>query len=140
MDKFGFLSKSEYKRVQALSPVLNVDAIIFNDDNEIHLYYRTVIPHKNMWSFLGGRLRKNEDVHDCLLRHVEESGLIVLDYRFAGYYDWKRCDCRQHALSLVFLVKVEGEPTMGKFFSVLPMKMPMAIRKCIHKFFYKENV
>lgn len=134
----GWLSEADYLKVQALVPVLCIDAIMYNHKREVWAHFRTVIPHKNSWTIVGGRLWKHENILRCLARHVSESGLEILHARFAGYYDFERHDFRQHSVSLVFLVKVKGTPTMGRFFKVLPANMTVCIKRCIQTFFKIE--
>jgi ADP-ribose pyrophosphatase YjhB (NUDIX family) len=136
----GYMSEKIYEIVKNNSPILNIDAVIYNSNNKIYLQMRKVIPHKNKWTILGGRLMKNEDIEKCLYRHVSESGLQILKTKFAGYFDWKKCDSRQHAVSLVFLVETKGNPITGKFFESVPNNTPLSVKKMIHKFYTKENI
>jgi ADP-ribose pyrophosphatase YjhB (NUDIX family) len=134
MRNTNYLSATLYKKIRESVPILNIDAIMYNDEGELFLQYRKEIPHNQKWTLIGGRLRKHENIIKCLRRHIAESGLHICDIQFAGYYDWKTYDSRQHAVSLVFLTKVKGIPKTGKFFTKYPTNMPRSVRTCTKNF------
>jgi len=54
------IEKSLYDKIVLLTPIVGVEALIVNDDNEILFSKRNNPPVNGEWGFAGGRIRKGE--------------------------------------------------------------------------------
>ena len=72
------LPHDEYLEVIDRTPLVSIDLIIQNSDNQILLGKRTNEPAKDTWFVPGGVIRKNERMHEAMSRLSEkELGFVI---------------------------------------------------------------
>jgi len=84
------LSKKKLLTVIKNTPLIAIDLIIKNKDEEILLGLRTNSPAKNFWFTPGGRIRKNETISKAFQRIAFEElelNLNIEDAKFAGIFE-----------------------------------------------------
>ncbi len=131
--EYGWLSDEEIETVRGRLPIVYVDAVPVRIDEagnvtHVGLLLRAMPDGTISRAIVGGRVLWGERVRDALVRHLEKDlGSLALpkippspapftvaeyfpDPTKTGYYD-----PRQHAVSLVFLVPIEGicEPSQS---------------------------
>jgi ADP-ribose pyrophosphatase YjhB (NUDIX family) len=117
----GWLEATEWRRIQALIPILCVDAlpIRHNDPTKVGLILRETPHQGRRWCLLGGRVRRGESLQDALAREWHEAlGLdcpmgsvaapIVVEYR-PDAISGRPHDPRQHSVSLTYAVAANDE-------------------------------
>lgn len=67
-----FLSNTDFCNVVKNTPLVSIDFIISNKDEEVLLGLRRNRPAKDYWFLLGGRIFKNEPIKDVFARISEE--------------------------------------------------------------------
>jgi colanic acid biosynthesis protein WcaH len=79
------INQKIYNQILENIPIICVDGILINDDNQVLFLKRENEPAKNEWWFPGGRLLKNEKLEDSIVRKVkEETNLDVEIVRYVG--------------------------------------------------------
>jgi colanic acid biosynthesis protein WcaH len=74
-----------YNQILENIPIICVDGILINNDDEILFLKRENEPAKNEWWFPGGRLLKNEKLEHAIIRKVkEETNLDVEIVKYIG--------------------------------------------------------
>ena len=73
------LITEEFYKVVEKTPLVSVDLIVKNKDNEIVLGYRNNNPAKNTYFTPGGVIRKNEKVDDAIKRILKDEVGIEYD-------------------------------------------------------------
>ena len=102
------IEKSLYDKIVSLMPIVGVEAMIVNDDNEILLLKRNNPPVKGEWWFAGGRIKKGETFEEALRREVKEETDLDIDIiRFIGIYN--RIFPERHDITLEFLCRCRHE-------------------------------
>jgi len=69
-------------------PVPCVDTIIHRH-NQVLLGRRTILPYRNVWALIGGRMRHGETFPDTSIRNCLESGLTVKQPKYLGIFPVK---------------------------------------------------
>lgn len=101
-----------YNQILRTMPIICVDGIIFNDKHEILFLKRNNEPEKNKWWFPGGRLLKNENLENAIVRKFkEEVDLEVTVKKFIGVtetiFDTGPFDIPVHTVNFTFLLDSE---------------------------------
>jgi len=104
---------SEYKKIVDQMPIVCIDAIIMNHKGQYLLVRRKNEPLKDEFWLPGGRLLKNETLHDAVHRKVlQELGIdshIVMPIGvYEDFFDKSPLNAKDglHTISIVFLVTV----------------------------------
>lgn len=126
-DEGSWLSNSELEFVRSRLPILYVDAVPVRVDQKgsvthFGLLLRAMSNGSISRAMVSGRVHRKERIRDALLRHIAKDlgpqalpripvdpvPFTVVEYfpspELTGYFD-----PRQHAVSLAFIVPVEGE-------------------------------
>ena len=105
-----------YKKILEVLPVLCVDIIIRNQNEECLLIKRVNEPMKGQWWVIGGRVLKGESLEQAAKRKVrEEVGLEVEKVEPVGYYEDVsginpfESATPLHSVSIVFLTHIQNE-------------------------------
>lgn len=72
------------------TPLISIDLIVRNDQNQVLLGYRNNEPARNYWFVPGSRICKNERISQAFERlSCEELGaqLVIQDARFLGIFE-----------------------------------------------------
>lgn len=110
-------------------PYIGVDAIIFNEKNEVLLIHRTGKNFYGYWGLVSGMVEENEDIKTALKREVlEEIGVEIEDIMYTGkYYDKVGRHPTKTVICLPHICKIKG--------------IPQCISECDNlKWFTKEEV
>lgn len=125
----GWLEPADWKRAQDTVPIACVDVLPMRLNasgklEKVGLIFRDT-PHQGQrWCIVGGRLWRNESIAEAITRQLRETlgSRIVFeigadpqpDY-VSQYFPVARpvgcVDPRQHALTLVFMIPLTGDPT-----------------------------
>jgi len=82
------LNDEDFLRVISATPLVSIDLIIENEQQEILLGKRLNRPAKDFWFVPGGRIRKNEPITSAVERvSREELGVAVERSELLGAYD-----------------------------------------------------
>ena len=84
------LSKVDFSKVIENTPLISIDLIVYNKNNEVLLGKRVNEPAKDFWFVPGGRIFKDESLDDAFSRTVKsELGLSLArrDGTFYGLYE-----------------------------------------------------
>jgi colanic acid biosynthesis protein WcaH len=83
-----YFDQETFLKVIEVTPFVAIDLAIRNERNQILLGYRQNRPAQNFWFVPGGRIRKNERMHDALQRIVHaELGIAAPPGKLLGVYD-----------------------------------------------------
>lgn len=114
------------------APILCVDAVIFNNKQEVVLVKRSSQPFQGYWHLPGGIVRKGETL-DRALRRVILTEVGIKEFKIIkqlGVFDDPQRDPRGHFITMVFivgtdekLVKFNSQNEEIKFFKDLPTKL-----------------
>ncbi|NCN45010.1 MAG: DNA mismatch repair protein MutT [Candidatus Pacebacteria bacterium CG10_big_fil_rev_8_21_14_0_10_36_11] len=124
------------------APVLCVDAVIFNQKNEVLLVKRNTQPSEGLWHLPGGVVRKNELLENTVKRVVAtEVGSIDFEIiEMLGVFDDPKRDPRGHFVTCAFRLKTSSEVgpfnSQGeaiKYFNNLPAILGFDAKKIIAK-------
>jgi colanic acid biosynthesis protein WcaH len=106
----------DYKKIIASMPILCIDIIIENQDEQYLLLKRANEPLKGDWWVIGGRVLKGETLMEAAIRKLkEEVGIEGLDLRVHGIYEdffdknALDVDSLYHTVSVVFKTKLNTE-------------------------------
>lgn len=93
-------------------PYIGVDAIIFNEKNEVLLIHRTGKNFYGYWGLVSGMVEINEDIKIALKREVlEEIGVEIEDIKYTGkYYDKIGRHPTKTVICLPHICKIKGTP------------------------------
>ncbi len=103
-----------YKQIYDAVPIFRVDVIAVDGREHFLLLKRTEQPQQGKWWFPGGRVLKNEPVHEAAIRKLEEeTGLMGSFIRQVGFYELIGdagvfSGSSVHTPVVVCLVKVDG--------------------------------
>lgn len=103
-----------YKEIYDSVPIFCVDIIAVDGRKQYVLIKRKNKPLQGQWAFPGGRVLKNEPVHEAAIRKLEEeTGLIGSFIRQIGFYEYIEREGyfegqSAHTPIVVCLVNVEG--------------------------------
>lgn len=124
------------------APVLCVDAVIFNDSNEVLLVKRATEPFKGFWHLPGVIIRKGESLELALKRAIAlEVGLKKFKViEQVGIFDDPQRDPRGHFITVAFRVstsekldKFNSQQEEIKFFKHLPTKLGFDAQQIINQ-------
>lgn len=122
------------------APVLCVDAVIFNDNNEVLLVKRATEPFEGFWHLPGVIIRKGESLALALKRVIAlEVGLKKFKViKQVGIFDDPQRDPRGHFITVAFRVSTSekvkefnSQQEEIKFFQQLPTKLGFDAQKII---------
>lgn len=130
------LPEKDYKKVLDTMPVVCVDGLIINSQNQYLLVKRNNEPLKGEFWLPGGRLHKNELLETSIKRKIfEELGTEVSIVKFLGYFEEffdvteQKTKGGFHAISFVFLLKLlsdkislDNQASEWRWFDELPIK------------------
>jgi len=96
------LYKYEYPRMAVTVDVVLIDKTV--DPSQILLIQRGKEPFEGDWALPGGFVDMAEPIRDAAIRElIEETGAVVSNIQFLGYYDAIDRDPRGRTLSFAFL-------------------------------------
>ena len=109
-----------FSKIVSFSPLVSVDLVIENNNQEFLLGLRENRPAYGYWFVPGGRIRKNEKIHDTVDRILEnEIGVSQDDYEvsFIGVFEHfypdsvfeKKLGISTHYVAIAFQVMFAGE-------------------------------
>jgi len=111
-----WISQKKYEDITKRLPILCVDIIIRNEVGEFLLVKRKNKPLQGQWWVVGGRVEKNEDLTEAVVRKLwEELHLECVRHnmQLLGYYEAVFHDSpfehSIHTVSVVFVVHVWSE-------------------------------
>jgi colanic acid biosynthesis protein WcaH len=104
------------------APLVSIDLLIHNKNNEILLGWRNNQPAKDYWFVPGGRIYKNEPLRDAFSRIISaETGLTldIKESKFHGIYEhfhpeqnfMNEAGFGTHYIVLAFDIQLTGELT-----------------------------
>ena len=132
-----FIPEDKYRVIIDAVPILCVDCIIVNEENQYLLIKRKNEPLKGEWWVPGGRVRKGEKLR-CAIRRkvVEELGIRLTQVVPLGYYEDEfdknplNVESGLHTLGIVFTakpkkfnIKLDKQSGEWKFFDKLPERL-----------------
>jgi len=110
------LNHNDFVEVVKNTPLVSIDLIVVNDQNEVLLGLRKNEPAKNYWFVPGGRILKNERIAKAFERIAKNELGINLAYRdadFLGVFEHlypenftERQDFSTHFVVLAYQVKL----------------------------------
>ena len=131
------IPRKKYSKILEILPILCVDIIIKNSDDQYLLIKRANEPLKNQWWVIGGRVFKGETLKEAAQRKVkEEVGLVSSKFNLAGFYE-DVCEphpfglvSAMHSVSVVFFtcientdsIKLDDQSLAWKFSKDLPQR------------------
>lgn len=102
-----------------LVPFPACELVVVNADKEVLLTWRDD-GYWRGWHFPGGLMRMNEDFISRLNKTAQrEFGCKVISAKYLFPFNYPRT-ARGHDVSFIFLCKIKGKPTDGKFFKKMP--------------------
>lgn len=129
------INKQLYKKIMEKIPVVCVDGLIINEKKEFLLVKRANEPLKNEYWLVGGRLHKNELIHQAMKRKLyQEIGVKNLPIKYLGHFEEffekteQKISGNFHSISFVHLVflssktkiKLDNQSLGYKWHSKLP--------------------
>ncbi len=84
------INKELFASIVKNTPLISIDLIIYNSDEEVLLGYRNNLPARNTWFVPGGRIRKDEKFEEAFNRiTLEELGtkISIEKAEFKGVYE-----------------------------------------------------
>jgi len=111
-----------FMQVVRHTPLISIDLLIYNDNNEVLLGWRNNLPARNFWFVPGGRIYKDESIRDAFPRITHnEAGMSLNTGQadFHGIYEHfypnenfaYEAGFGTHYVVLAFEVKLPGELT-----------------------------
>lgn len=83
-----YITPNCWKQVTGKMPIPCVDTIVHRGGSVL-LGYRTILPYRDVWALIGGRMRYGESFADTSIRNCIESGLTVQKPRYLGIFPVK---------------------------------------------------
>jgi len=104
------INQKTYNTILENMPILCVDGVIVNSNNEVLLLRRKNEPALNQWWFPGGRVLKNEKLESSILRKIkEETNLSVSVQKIIGItetiFDTGPFNIPVHTINITYLLK-----------------------------------
>ena len=62
------LDSATFLKIVELTPLVSIDLIVFNDKDEVLLGYRKNRPARDSWFVPGGKILKDERIHQAFRR------------------------------------------------------------------------
>jgi colanic acid biosynthesis protein WcaH len=84
------LDSATFLKIVELTPLVSIDLIVFNDKDEVLLGYRKNRPARDSWFVPGGKILKDEHIHQAFRRISQtELGLELAPAlaNFKGVYE-----------------------------------------------------
>ena len=110
------IQKSVYQNIIEILPIICVDIIIRNRNDQYLLVNRMNEPMKDKWWVIGGRVLKGETITQAVFRKArEEAGLRLKQAQAIGYFealdqtDPFGRDNQYHAISIVHEARISGD-------------------------------
>lgn len=115
------LETSKFREIVKNAPLVSIDLIVRNENDELLLGLRNNGPAKNAWFVPGGRIRKDEKLEAAFNRITEDELGITLDLKTAKFLN-------------VFEHFYEGnfadEPGFGTHYIVLAYELQLPAEHC----------
>lgn len=144
-----FLDKTTFTTVINSTPLVSIDLIIINENNEALLGKRLNRPAKGFWFVPGGRILKNEALADAFKRlTLEELGTeyLIENASLLGPYDHFYTDCvfnediSTHYVAIAYFLRVNSSDLgtlpiaeQHSTYKWLPIEEVLIINNQIHK-------
>lgn len=112
------LKYEDFKNIVRNTPLISIDLIVFNKDNQVLLGYRKNEPAKDTWFVPGGVIYKNEKISHAFSRtSLDELGVAINidESDFMGVYE--------HFYNNNF----DSDPEFGTHYIVLAYKVKINI-------------
>lgn len=77
-----------WKELLEKIPIPCVDVIVHRGQ-EFLIGWRIIIPYKNVWALIGGRMLRGESFAETAIRHCLKSGLQIYNPRYIDVYPMK---------------------------------------------------
>lgn len=93
-------------------PAVSVEAIIFNEQDDVLLIRRGKEPFMGMYAFPGGRMDQGESAEANAARELlEETGLVIdpKNLTLVGVYSAPNRDPRRHNISIAYTGRITGQ-------------------------------
>ncbi len=87
-----WLPDQVFKTVISSTPLISIDLVVRNNQNQVLLGKRLNAPAKGFWFVPGGRVQKNETLDNAFIRLLREelgieSGIVREDANFLGVFE-----------------------------------------------------
>lgn len=118
-----FLSQEVFSSVIENTPLISIDLIVRNNNNQVLLGKRVNEPAKDYWFVPGGRIFKDESLDIAFSRTVqEELGLemqrsqAIFDKTYEHFYDNNvfNDEFRTHYIVLAYKIKINKSPDLNE--------------------------
>jgi len=111
-----YISSECWKQIIRKMPVPCVDTIIHKDDHVL-LGWRIIIPYRNVWALIGGRMHWGESFSDTSIRNCQDCGLVVQNPQYLGIFPTKFPKGRHDLVICMAARYIGGEPEPTEEFS-----------------------
>lgn len=96
------------------TPLLSVDAVLFDTDGRLLLVRRKYSPFQGQFALPGGFVEVGETVEQAVVRELkEETGIDGRIKRLVGVYSAPDRDPRRHNVSIAFLMEATRQVPVG---------------------------
>jgi colanic acid biosynthesis protein WcaH len=85
-----WLDRDKFKTIVDATPMVSIDLLVRNEDNQILVGKRVNRPAQGCWFVPSGRILKNEHLTDAFLRLTEQElgvAIAIGDARYLGLYE-----------------------------------------------------
>ncbi|HDF2343242.1 TPA: GDP-mannose mannosyl hydrolase [Morganella morganii] len=149
------LSDSDFLYLLKISPLISIDFIVKDSNNQVLLGYRTNEPAKNNWFVPGGRIFKNETINQAFYRLAKDE--LGIDSRciepsFHGVFEhlyhnsFYSSEVTTHYIVLAYVIQVDlnisqlpkGQHSNYRWFSI-PELMDSPTVNVYTKKYFEEN-
>ena len=79
------LDSATFLKIVELTPLVSIDLIVFNDKDEVLLGYRKNRPARDSWFVPGGKILKDERIHQAFRRISQAELGLELDPALANF-------------------------------------------------------
>tara|TARA_Y100000746_G_C15125348_1_gene294358 strand:- start:16 stop:495 length:480 start_codon:yes stop_codon:yes gene_type:complete len=135
-----FLEQQTFTTVIDSTPLVSIDLVIINENNEALLGKRLNRPAKGFWFVPGGRILKNEQLSNAFQRlTLDELGkqYLIENAKLLGPYDHFYTDCAfndnvsTHYVAIAYILKVNSCDLAG---------LPIADQHSMYKWLPIEDI
>ena len=119
------IGKELFDVILKVVPQVAVEAIVVDDikNPKKVLFIERDDEYYKGWHFTGGFMKFGETIQDRLVRVVEkELGTSIKNVFHTGKFN-ELFDKRGHSIALLFLVEINGQPKVGKWFGHIPKEI-----------------
>lgn len=107
------INQELYNQILENMPIICVDGVIINENNEVLFLKRKNEPEKNKWWFPGGRILKNELLSDAIIRKMKEELDVNVDIlSYLGFtetiFDSGPNKIQVHTINFTFLLIIKN--------------------------------